>query len=94
MISVLVGCSVKTENLDEALCVYRELIAATREEPGCLSYELLQLRDDPSQLMLTERWLSQEHLDAHTRTDHFIEAMQKLETLETAAPALIYTSLV
>lgn len=92
MISVLVGCSVAPGNLEEALRVYRELAAATLKEPGCVSYELLQLRDDPCELMLAERWLSQEHLDAHTRTDHFIEAMQKLETLETAAPALIYTS--
>lgn len=91
MISVLVGCSVAAENLAEVLTVYGVLVAATLREPGCVSYELLQLRDDPCELMLAERWLSQEHLDAHTGTDHFIEAMRKLETLETAAPALIYT---
>lgn len=94
MISVLVGCSVAPENREEALAVYGELVVATLKEPGCVSYELLQLRDDPRELMLAERWISQEHLDAHTRTDHFIEAMHKLETLETAAPALIYTSAV
>lgn len=94
MISVLVGSSVTEENLETALAVYGELVAATLKEPGCVSYELLQLRDDPCQLMLAERWLSQDHLDEHTRTDHFIEAMHKLETLEAAAPALIYTSAV
>lgn len=94
MISVLVGCSVTAENLKEALHVYRVLVAATLKEPGCVNYELLQLRDNPCELMLAEQWLSQEHLDAHTRTDHFIEAMHKLESLETAVPALIYTSAV
>ncbi|WP_104091910.1 putative quinol monooxygenase [Arthrobacter sp. GMC3] len=94
MISVLVGSSVAPENLEGALTVYRGLVAATLKEPGCVSYELLQLRDDDCELMLAERWLSQEHLDAHTRTKHFIEAMHKLETLETAAPALIFTSAV
>lgn len=94
MISVLVACSVAAENLEAALTVYGELVAATLKEPGCVSYELLQLRDAPCELMLVERWLSQDHLDAHTKTDHFIEAMHKLKTLETAAPALIYTSAV
>lgn len=94
MISVLVGCSVTAENLEAALTVYGELAAATLKEPGCVSYELLQLRDNPCELMLAERWHSQEHLDAHTRTNHFIEAMHKLETLEAAAPALIYTRVV
>lgn len=94
MISVLVGSSVKPENLEETLTVYRGLVAATLKEPGCVSYELLQLRDDHCELMLTERWLSQEHLDAHTRTEHFIDAMRKLETLEKAAPAMIFTSAV
>lgn len=91
MISVLVGCSVAAENLQEALTVYGELVAATLKEPGCVSYELLQLRNNPCELMLAERWLSQEYLDAHTRTAHFVEAMNKLETLETATPAMIYT---
>ncbi|PQZ93950.1 hypothetical protein CQ018_08620 [Arthrobacter sp. MYb227] len=91
MINVLVGSSVAAENLQEVLTVYGKLVATTIKEPGCVSYELLQLRDDPCELMLAERWLSQEHLDAHTRTAHFIEAMTKLETLETAAPAMIYT---
>ena len=91
MIHVLVGCTVKPELLEQALAVYRELIAETRKEPGCVSYELLELRDDPGQLMLSERWLSQEHLNAHTQTVHFIRAMAELEILETAAPALIYT---
>ncbi len=91
MINVLVGSTVLPENLEAVLGIYRELAARTRNEPGCVSYELLQLREDPCDLMLLECWLSQEHLDAHTRTPHFIEAIALLENLETAAPALIYS---
>ena len=93
MISVLVGCTVAAEKLDRALPVYEELVAETVKEPGCVSYELLQQREDPCQLMLLEKWHSQEHLDAHTHTDHFKKAMSLLETLETAAPAMIYHKL-
>ena len=91
MINVLVGSTVLPKNLEAVLEIYRELVARTRNEPGCLSYDLLQLREDPCDLMLLECWASQEHLDAHTRTPHFLKAMAQLETLEKAAPALIYT---
>lgn len=91
MINVLVGSTVSPENLEQVLGIYRDLVAATVEEAGCLRYELLQQRENPCELMLSEQWISQEHLDAHTRTSHFVLAMDLLETLEKAAPALIYT---
>ena len=90
----MVGSTVSVENLQEVLGIYRDLVAATLQEPGCVSYELLALRENPCELMLAERWLSQEYLDAHTKTEHFIRALDRLETLERAAPALIYTSVV
>ncbi|MGL3806043.1 putative quinol monooxygenase [Paeniglutamicibacter sp. R2-26] len=90
MINVLVGSTVLPGNLEAVLDIYRELVAQTRLEPGCVSYELLQLREDPCNLMLLECWQTQGHLDAHTHTPHFLEAMALLEKLETAAPALIY----
>lgn len=89
-IRVLVGCRIEPEDLQDALDVYRELISKTRREVGCISYELLQMRESPHEFVLAEEWASQEHLDAHTRTEHFVLAMAKLETLETARPALIY----
>lgn len=88
----MVGSTVSPGDLEEVLGIYRELVAATLQEPGCVSYELLAQRENPCELMLSERWLSQQHLDAHTKTVHFIRAIDRLETLERAAPALIYTS--
>lgn len=89
-IRVLVGCRIESKDLHEALDVYRELISETRKEAGCINYELLQLREGRGEFVLVEEWKSQEHLDAHTRTEHFARAMVKLATLETAEPALIY----
>ncbi len=91
MINVLVGSTVLPKNLQAVLDIYRTLVAETRKETGCLAYELLQRREDPCELMLSEAWESQEHLDAHTHTPHFLEAMAGLEFLENAEPALIYT---
>lgn len=86
----MVGSTVPTEHLDRVLALYDRLVTETRKEPGCTSYELLQREDDPRELMLVEEWESQEHLDAHTRTTHFVTVVGELDQLERAAPALVY----
>ena len=61
------------------------------KEVGCINYELLQRTDNPCELVLAEEWESQEHLDAHTHTEHFVRLVEALDKLETAAPAQIFT---
>lgn len=90
MISVLVPSTVEPADLEVALDLYRQLVAATLKEPGCISYELLQEVDDPCALMLSEQWESREHLDAHTRTPHFLDLVPRLARIENAAPAVLY----
>lgn len=93
MIRVHVPCMVQDADLPRALAVYEELVAATRREPGCLSYELLQREDHPTSLLLTEEWESREHLRAHTQTEHFIRLVAELESLEVAEPAVFFRRL-
>lgn len=90
MIRVLVPCTVQEEHLPRALAVYQELVAATRRETGCLSYELLQREDEPTSLLLTEEWESHDHLRAHTQTEHFVRLVAELESLEVAEPAVFF----
>lgn len=89
-VRVHVPCVIEERHLARALEAYRELVVATRQEPGCLSYELLQGRDDTTRFVLVEEWESQEHLDAHTRTEHFVRLVAALEDLEKAEPAELY----
>lgn len=89
-VRVLVPCTVDEQHQARALEVYRELVDATRREAGCLSYELLQRVDDSTRFLLVEEWESQDQLDAHTRTDHFVRLVAELEQLEQAAPAELY----
>jgi quinol monooxygenase YgiN len=87
---VLVPCTVQPSLLPRALDVYAELVDATRREPGCLSYELLQRLDDPTRLLLVEEWSSQDDLDAHTHTEHFVRLVAVLASLEQAEEAVLY----
>lgn len=90
MLRVLVPATVRPENLELALELYRRLVVATVEEPGCLNYELLQDLDDPCSLVLVEEWESQAHLDAHTRTAHFLDLVPQLAEVEVAGPARLH----
>ena len=91
MIRVFVPTTVEQDDLAEVLRLYDELVTETRKEVGCINYELLQRTDNPCELVLAEEWESQEHLDAHTHTEHFVRLVEALAKLETAAPAQIFT---
>lgn len=52
----------KTEDLIAAL---HSLIKPTRQEQGCLRYELNQRTDDPRWITFIEKWKNQQMFDAH-----------------------------
>ena len=49
----------------------RALLVPTREERGCLAYELHRDREDPHKFMFYEKFESQAALDAHVQSPHF-----------------------
>lgn len=55
------------ETVKEALL---SLVAPTRQEPGCLCYNLHQSKTEKTRFMFYEQWASQEALDAHGQTPH------------------------
>jgi len=55
--------------------VKRELLALlpqTRAEAGCLNYDLHQSRDDKTQFLLHENWVSQADLDKHLQMPYLL----------------------
>ncbi|MHA7135634.1 putative quinol monooxygenase [Oerskovia turbata] len=89
-VRVHVPCTISGPHRARALEVYRELVDATRQEVGCLSYELLEHVDDPTRFVLVEEWETPGHLDAHTRTEHFTRLVAELESLEVAESASLF----
>jgi quinol monooxygenase YgiN len=55
-----------------------ELVAATREEDGCLGYEAFESTAQPGVYVTIESWRSQEDLDAHMTTPHIAKAFETL----------------
>lgn len=48
-----------------------KMIAPTREESGCIEYNLHQDNDNPGVFVFYETWESPACLEAHMKTDHF-----------------------
>lgn len=57
----------------------REMLAPTRAEEGCLQYELNRDLDQPTRLMMIERWTDEAALERHTATPHMARLRRALD---------------
>jgi quinol monooxygenase YgiN len=64
------------------------LLAPTREEPGCVSYDVHQSADDPAKFLFYENWQSKEALDAHMRSPHLQKLVPRVDELCMAFPQI------
>jgi quinol monooxygenase YgiN len=55
-----------------------ELVAATREEEGCVEYDAFESTATPGVFVTIETWRSQADLDAHMTTPHIAKAFEVL----------------
>ena len=58
----------------------RDLLAEqgrlSRQEPGCIRFEVYQSSNDPTRFLLTERWESQAALDVHRTAQAYTTVYQ------------------
>lgn len=70
------------ENANAFATLFREaFIARTRQEDGCILYDVWQANDDPLTLILIEEWASQKALDTHLAQDWLQEQFPKAKAL-------------
>ncbi|MCZ7625998.1 MAG: antibiotic biosynthesis monooxygenase [Candidatus Methylomirabilota bacterium] len=72
--------------IEELRVVLQGLVEPTRREPGCVTYELLQNRADPTDFTFVEEWRSEAELDAHLQSSHVRNARLKFPELAAADP--------
>ena len=80
--------SVAAEDAEKAAAILRELRDASRTEPGVITFEVAQARDNPGTFALYEEYEDQAALEAHAKTAHFdrlvINGIRKLATARNA----------
>ena len=81
-IAVLNARPDKTEELNALLT---SLLEPTRQESGCIQFDLLQNRETPREFAVVSQWHSEQAVQFHIRTAHAQLAMSRLPEL-LAAP--------
>jgi quinol monooxygenase YgiN len=64
------------------------VLAPTRKEPGCVSYDVHQSADDPAKFLFYENWQSKEALEAHMRAPHIQILFPRVDELCVAFPQI------
>jgi len=71
MLSFTVRMTFRPEEREEIATILRELTAASRTEPGCISYIPHRVESDPDTIVIYEQYLDMAALDAHRASPHF-----------------------
>jgi quinol monooxygenase YgiN len=78
----------------EMKAILEKLIAPTRAEAGCISYEVLQNNHDPNDFVFVEEWTSDAALDQHMVTPHLQDAVEQVGSMLAKPPDIRRYSLV
>ncbi|TWT84587.1 putative monooxygenase YcnE [Planctomycetes bacterium CA13] len=70
-ISKLITIKAKLNNEQNLLELLKEMVAESKKEMGCLTYDLYQETQNPREFSLMETWESKEDLKAHKQSEHF-----------------------
>ena len=69
-VTVVALFNAKPEKLKEARGALEALLEPTRQEQGCINYDLHQNSDDPCLFLFYENWATQADLDNHAKSTH------------------------
>lgn len=58
--------SLRPEGVDDALKLFGDILGDTRAFDGCEGVEIFQDADDPTTLVLVEKWVSRDHHARYT----------------------------
>lgn len=91
MITLVVTYVFHAETLAEAEDCLRALIAPSRAEPGCRTYEISRSKDDRRTFLIFEQYDDEAALEAHRATDHFLRyGKNGIATLAESRVATLY----
>jgi quinol monooxygenase YgiN len=71
MVSFLVRLKFASEDRADVVETLRLLAAASRTEPGCVSYIPHHVEDDPDTVLIYEQYVDEKALAAHRASEHF-----------------------
>ena len=79
MIVNVVTVFVKPEHIESFIAATRANHEGSRSEPGNLRFDVLQSAEDPGRFLLYEVFVSQEAVEAHRKTGHYLAWRAQVE---------------
>lgn len=83
MIRLNVFIQVSAENRAAVLEIAKELTTASLKDNGCIAYDVFESATRPDVLMICETWADVKALAVHSKADHFVTLVPKIEKLAT-----------
>ena len=65
------------------------LVAPTRQEAGCVNYDLHVSTENPRQFLFHENWTTKMALEAHLQSPHIQALLPRVDELCSSAPAVV-----
>ena len=86
MIVVVGRVRTDADKRDELVRIGQAVAAASRAEPGCISYRVYEDTELENEFVFVEEWESSEELQRHFATPHVGEFMQAIPATVVAPP--------
>ncbi|MBE9145761.1 putative quinol monooxygenase [Planktothrix mougeotii] len=74
------------DKIEALKAVLLALVEPTRQESGCLQYDLLQNQEDLTDFTFVEQWESLQHLQKHLASVHLQKSLTQIEGLVASPP--------
>lgn len=85
-IRVVATVTALADKTTAAQAILQQIITPTRQERGCLNYQLLRNKDNPAEFLFIEEWIDKEAMEAHLTTPHVQEALANVMPLLAMVP--------
>ena len=79
VLGVVARIVAKAQSVEVVRKELTSLFEPTRQEVGCILYELMQNEADPTDFTFYEEWTNGAALDAHARSAHIASTFQALD---------------
>jgi quinol monooxygenase YgiN len=89
MVYVLARITVKAEAAGAVRGILSMLATQSRQEAGCLSYDVYQQAEGPHVFQTVEQWRDKAAADAHMKTAHVGAALTAATPLLAGAPEIL-----
>jgi quinol monooxygenase YgiN len=86
--TLVVRVKTKSDKGRELIGMMPKVIAATRKEEGCVTYQFSRVAGSTNEFVLYEHWSNLEALDRHLKQDYLVDLLTRFEALLVAEPEI------